>query len=151
MFRIFEMHYVNKDISAADIDCIPFDERFIEDYKTSYNEAFHPMREALGIRPYDWYSDLEDIRQLSSDIWLLTEGDELIGSVACYGNEVDDLFVSSKYKGQGYGRKLLYWGMDKIRKSGYKDIVLHVAQWNENACKLYESAEFEITKTEEIG
>ena len=151
MFQVFEMHFDKKDLPAADIDCIPFDERFIEDYKTFYNAAFYPMRKALGIKPYNWYSNLEDIRALSSDIYLLTEGDELIGAVACYGNEVDDLFVSGKYKGQGYGRKLLYWAMDKIRASGYNDIVLHVAKWNENACKLYESAGFVITKTEDIG
>ena len=151
MFQVFEMHFDKKDIPAVVIDCIPFDERFIEDYKTFYNAAFYPMRKALGIKPYNWYSNLEDIRALSSDIYLLTEGDELIGAVACYGNEVDDLFVSGKYKGQGYGRKLLYWAMDKIRASGYNDIVLHVAKWNENACKLYESAGFVITKTEDIG
>lgn len=145
------MHYDKKDIPAVDIDCISFDERFIEDYKASYNEAFYPMREALGIKPYNWYSDLEDIRKLSSDIYLLADGDELIGAVSCYGNEVDDLFVSGKYKGQGYGRKLLYWAMDKIRVSGYNDIVLHVAKWNENACRLYESAGFVITRTEDIG
>ena len=151
MFQVFEMHFDKKELPAADIDCIPFDERFIEEYKTSYNAAFYPMRKALGIKPYNWYSNLEDIRALSSDIYLLTEGDELIGAVACYGNEVDDLFVSGKYKGQGYGRKLLYWAMDKIHASGYNDIVLHVAKWNENACKLYESAGFVITKTEDIG
>lgn len=145
------MHFDKKDLPVADICCIPFDERFIEEYKTFYNAAFYPMRKALGIKPYNWYSNLEDIRALSSDIYLLTEGDELIGAVACYGNEVDDLFVCGKYKGQGYGRKLLYWAMDKIRASGYNDIVLHVAKWNENACKLYESAGFVITKTEDIG
>ena len=151
MFQVFEMHFDKNDLPVADIDCIPFDERFIEEYKSFYNAAFYPMRKALGIKPYEWYSNLEDIRALSSDIYLLTEGDELIGAVACYGNEVDDLFVSGKYKGQGYGRKLLYWAMDKIRASGYNDIVLHVAKWNENACKLYESAGFVITKTEDIG
>lgn len=44
--------------------------------------------------------------------------EELIGSVACYGNEIDDLFVVGAYRHKGYGKQLLIWAMDHIASSG---------------------------------
>ena len=43
-------------------------------------------------------------------------GEEIIGSVACYGNEIDDLIVNAKYQNRGYGKQLLLWGMNHIRE-----------------------------------
>lgn len=44
-------------------------------------------------------SDYKQIQDKSKYIFLLMDNDRLVGSVACYGNEVDDLFVDKKYQG----------------------------------------------------
>ncbi len=150
MITVCEMLYDKDEIMPSEAELISFDDRFIEEYRDYYNRAFRPMREALNIKPYDWYADTEAIRAKAKDIFLLTEGEELIGSVACYGNEVDDLFVTDEYKRKGYGRKILLWAMDHIRSQGHKDIVLHVAMWNSNALRLYTDTGFRITKTEDV-
>lgn len=150
-FRVFEMRRDNKEIPSAEISCIPFDKRYLEQYRTGYNAAFRPMREALDIRPYDWYHDCKDILDKSSDIFILIEGEELIGSVACYGNEIDDLFVSGPFRHQGYGRLLLVWAMNRITSCGYGEMIIHVAEWNENAVKMYMNEGFIISKTEDIS
>ena len=54
-FRVYEMRRSCKDIPAARMQCIPFDRRYLEQYKSGYNAVFRPMREALIIKPYDWY------------------------------------------------------------------------------------------------
>jgi len=144
------MKYTGNDIPSSGIDCIPFDERYIEQYMKHYNDAFYPMRKALDIKPYNWYSDLSAIRKKCSDLFLLTDGNDLIGSVACYGNEVDDLFVSDNYRNAGYGRKLLLWGMNHIREEGGQEILLHVAEWNQNALKMYLDIGFEIARIEQV-
>lgn len=151
MFIVYEMFFDKETIPEAKVECDIFESRFAESYMELYNRAFHPMREALGIRPYDWYSDISAIKAKSDDIYLLTEGDELIGSVACYGNEIDDLFVYEKYLMKGYGRQMLYWAMNYLRGKGYKEIVLHVAEWNDHALKMYLDAGFEIRKKEQIN
>ena len=70
--------------------------------------------------------------------------------MACYGNEIDDLFVSETHLRRGYGRELLLWAMDCIRSRGYDEIVLHVAAWNEGAVRMYRREGFVITKSEII-
>ena len=155
MFRVFEMKRNAENIPDAEIDCVVFTgdvfEQHTEQYKTAYNSAYRPMREALGIRPYDWFCDGGASLEENPDIFLLIEDNYLVGSVACYKNELDDLFVRNGFTGKGYGRKLLLWGMKHIADQGYKDIVLHVAEWNKNAVKMYINEGFIITGQEDIG
>ena len=75
----------------------------------------------------------------------------LFGSVACYGNEIDDLFVVGAYRQKGYGKQLLIWAMDHIASSGYDELILHVAEWNRSAVKLYMNEGFRIVKTDVIS
>ena len=150
-FRVYEMRRSCKDISAARMQCIPFDRRYLEQYKSGYNAAFRPMREALNIKPYDWYHDSNKILDKSSDIYLLVEEKTLIGSIACYGNEIDDLFVVGAYRHKGYGKQLLIWAMDHMASSGYDELILHVAEWNRSAVKLYMNEGFRIVKTDVIS
>ncbi|MBR4223824.1 MAG: GNAT family N-acetyltransferase, partial [Oscillospiraceae bacterium] len=150
MFKVYEMRRGTDDIPASAISPVPLDAGRIAEYKRSYNAAFRPMREALGIAPFDWYTDDGELPDKAEDIYVLTDGEELIGSVACYGNEIDDLFVSETHLRRGYGRELLLWAMDCIRSRGYDEIVLHVAAWNEGAVRMYRREGFVITKSEII-
>ena len=75
---------------------------------------------------------------------------EIIGSVACYGNEIDDLVVNKKYQHKGYGKQLLLWGMQHIRSNNKEPIVLHVAEWNMEALTLYKKIGFEIESRERV-
>ena len=108
------------------------------------------MRKALEIEPYNFLSDYEQIREKVSDIYLLVEDGEIVGSVACYGNEIDDLIVNKKYQQRGYGKQLLLWGMQQIRKENDKPITLHVAEWNRNALRLYKNVGFEVISSEKV-
>ncbi|MDE6302714.1 MAG: GNAT family N-acetyltransferase [Clostridia bacterium] len=132
------------------IKCVPFQERFFEEYKRIYNECFYEMRKCLDIKPYCFLSDYAQIKDKCKDIFLLIDNDILVGSVACYGNEIDDLFVAKQFQRQGIGRQLLLWGMKYIRDKNDCPIHLHVAAWNKNAVELYKSVGFTITNTEII-
>ena len=87
----------------------------------------------------------------ASDIYIFTRGNELVGAVACYGNEIDDLFVSESNLRHGYGRKLLIWALNQIASRGYKKCVVHVAEWNQGAVRMYLNEGFEIVKKEIIS
>lgn len=154
MFVVYEMRFEKKAVSSPEIDCIPFDdevfEKYQEQYKEAYNAAFRPMREALGIKPYDWFSEGGAVLKENPDIYLFIDEGELIGSVGCFGNEIDDLFVQSKYQNKGYGRKLLILAMNNIISKGYDDIRLHVAEWNKGAVQMYLREGFVIVQKEEI-
>ncbi len=48
--------------------------------------------------PYNFYSDFEQIKDKIKDIFLLLQDEIIVGSVACYGKEIDDLVVNKKYQ-----------------------------------------------------
>ena len=146
---VYEMTYDKKSVPLPEIVCIPVIEAQFAEYKAIYNECFYPMRHSLGIRPYMWFSE-ESVIESSEDIFVYLRDGEIIGSVACKGNEIDDLIVRTDEMNKGYGRKLLFWAMDHIRKQNDSPICLHVAEWNKNAVHLYEKAGFVISKREQV-
>lgn len=151
-FTVYEMQTNIAEIEAqVDIECIRFDKRFFEEYKRIYNECFYDMRKSLDIKPFCFLSDYTQIQDKINNIFLFMDNDSIVGSVACYGNEVDDLFVNKKYQGQGFGRQLLLWAMKYITRKNNNPIVLHVAAYNKTAIGLYKSIGFTITKTEIIN
>lgn len=141
----YEMKYVKDDIEKNNILCIPFEQKYFQQYMKIYNACFYEMRKCLAIEPYNFLSDYKQIREKSKDIFLLVSGEEIIGSVACYGNEIDDLIVNEKFQNKGYGKQLLLWGMSHIRQASNEPILLHVAKWNEKALMLYKKVGFDIT------
>lgn len=146
----YEMNYDKAFVEQSTISCIPFEIQYFEQYKTIYNECFYDMRKALDIEPYNYLNDYEQIREKVSDIYLLVKDNEIIGSVACYGNEIDDLIVDKKYQRKGYGKQLLLWGMQQIQKKNATPITLHVAEWNQDALRLYKNVGFEIVSSERV-
>ncbi|MBQ7795094.1 MAG: GNAT family N-acetyltransferase [Lachnospiraceae bacterium] len=150
-FRVFVMQYEGKVGVQSEISCVPFEEAYFEEYKKIYNECFYDMRKALERKPYCWLNEYSQISEHVGEIYLLLEQGEIIGSVACYGNEVDDLIVNQRFQHRGYGRKLLGWAMERIRERSSEPITLHVAEWNEKAVSLYRSCGFEIAEVLTIG
>lgn len=145
-----EMKYDYVAVEQSTVICIPFEERYFEQYKRIYNECFYDMRKALEIEPYNYLKGYEQIKEKVNNIHLLVKEEEIIGSVACYGNEIDDLIVNKKYQKKGYGKQLLLWGMQHIRRLNGEPITLHVAEWNQNALRLYKEVGFEVVSSERV-
>ena len=140
----------NTVIPESDIECVPFDEAYVSEYRAAYNAAFYPMRKALDIEPYNWFSDDSAVLEKAADTYMFISEGELIGAVSCYGNEIDDLFVSMSKQGKGYGRELLLWAINHIREKNSEPITLHVAEWNQRALKMYQGVGFTIRSVEKI-
>ena len=121
------------------------------EYRRVYDECFHEMRTALALTPVNCCDDDEKLLLKASQIFILEEKGSLIGSVAVYGNEIDDLIVAKEFQGKGYGRALLEFAVHNMQNRGIAPIILHVADWNRNAVRLYLKRGFKIVKTETIG
>ena len=146
----YEMQFSSKTVQESDINLESFSDDFYSEYEKIYNECFFDMRKSLNVEPYNFYSAIEQLDNKKQNIYVLWDGDTLIGSVACYGNEIDDLIVNKDYQNKGVGRKLLLWAIEHIRSNNDEPIILHVAKWNEKALKLYLDNGFEISKIEKI-
>ncbi len=146
----YEMLY-NKALKYQnDIICVPFQKEYWNEYMKIYNECFYKMRKALEVEPINFYYDYSQIKDKMNDIFLFLQNGVIIGAVSCYENEINDLIVEQSFQGQGIGQKLLLWGMNHIKEQGYEEIILHVAEWNQNAVKLYLKNGFSIRKRERV-
>ena len=146
----YEMIY-NKGLKYHnDIICVSFQKEYWNEYMKIYNECFYKMRKALEVEPINFYYDYSQIKDKIKDIFLYLQNGVIAGAVSCYENEIDDLIVEKSFQGQGIGQKLLLWGMNHIKEQGYEEIILHVAEWNQNAVKLYLKNGFSIKKRERV-
>ncbi len=84
-FKVYEMEYRGEAAAASDINLFQLSEEYYPQYEKIYNECFRDMRKALDIKPYDYYSDIEQLREKAENIYLLTDGNTIIGSVVCFG------------------------------------------------------------------
>ena len=145
----YEMQYKKINLNEkTTVVCVPFEKKYFEEYKKICNECFYDMRKSLDIEPYNFLSDFQQISDKVKDIFLFVKNEEIIGSIACYGNEIDDLVVNKKFQKKGYGKQLLLWGMQYLRNKNDEPIILHVAEWNKNAISLYKKVGFEVINIE---
>ena len=146
----YEMLYNKAFEYQNDIICVPFQKEYWNEYMSIYNECFYKMRKALEVEPINFYYEYSQIKDKIKDIFLYLQNGGIIGAVSCYENELDDLIVEKSFQGQGIGQKLLLWGINHIKEQGYEEIILHVAEWNQNAVKLYLKNGFSIVKRERV-
>lgn len=131
-------------VKKENIICVPFEEKYWNEYMKIYNDCFYEMRRELEIEPINFYSEYSQMKDRAGNTFLSLQNGEITGAVSCYGNELDDLIVKKEFQRQGLGQKLLLWGMNHIKEQGFDEIILHVAEWNRNAVKLYEKNGFVI-------
>ena len=145
-FFVYEMEYTDAVHEMSGIEMIPFHDRYYSQYEHIYNECFFDMRKALEIEPYSFLSNIQQIKDKKENIFLLMDGETVMGSVGCYGTEIDDLIVDKKYQGRGFGKQLLLWAIEHIREYTVGPITLRVAECNQRAVKLYIQNGFVIKK-----
>ena len=148
-FTVHTMEYAGGRAETS-LDLRTYRDSDYEEYRAMYNGCFLAMRTALGIRPAECCKTREELAQSRSEIWVLERSGVLAGSVAVYGNEIDDLVVKGDFQGRGLGRALLQWALALLEAEGRGPAVLHVADWNRRAMELYRKQGFRIIKTEVI-
>ena len=120
-----------------------------EEYKRIYEVCFRDMRTALQRFPVDCCDSKEELEHKKDKIYILEIDGKLVGSVAIYDNEIDDLIVGKSYQRADYGEALLQFAISHMQSNNISPIVLHVADWNQGAIKMYMKNGFAIVKTEE--
>ena len=50
----YEMKYVKDNIEKSNIVCIPFGQKYFQQYMKIYNACFYEMRKSLDIKPYNF-------------------------------------------------------------------------------------------------
>lgn len=66
-----------------------------------------------------------------------------------YG-EIWGIYLLQDYWGKGFGKKLINWGVDRIKEFGFYKATLWVLKENTNAREFYEHLGFEFDGTEKL-
>jgi ribosomal protein S18 acetylase RimI-like enzyme len=143
------MEYVGGSVESF-ITLKQYSDEYFEEYKKVYEDCFCEMRTALDLHPINACDSKEELLAKQNDIFIYMEDDKIIGSVAIYDNEIDDLIIAKSYQRKGYGKLLLNFAISRIQNNSNSSIILHVADWNRNAVNLYLKNGFKITKTETV-
>ena len=134
----------------SDLTTVTFEEKYYEAYRSIYHDCFYEMRKALGLQPFNACDSIEQLLDKKDCMFLLLTQKEIVGSVAIYENEIDDLIVARKFQNQGNGRKLLQFAISFMQKRDIAPITLHVAEWNQKAILLYKNTGFVVSEIKTV-
>jgi ribosomal protein S18 acetylase RimI-like enzyme len=67
-----------------------------------------------------------------------------------YSGEISAIYLLQNYRGNGIGKQLLNWGIERLKDSGFIMAVLWVLKENQNAIRFYEKQGFLHDGTERI-
>lgn len=137
----------DKNVSQDTFDGITFTEATKDDitkFTDVMNNGFKEDKEDK------FTEDVFESRFVDPDskIYLMEKDNELIAASIINYNEkfslgyISNLAVYKKYRGQGYGKKLLSLNISEIKKNGMETATLHVVGTNESALNLYRKAGF---------
>ena len=146
---VHEMEYKGGQM-VSDLRLRHYSDSDYRNYRKIYEECFHEMRTALQRFPVDICASREELEQEKGNIYILEVDGKLIGSVAIYGNEIDDLIVAKNFQRRGYGEALLQFAVSFLQRIHIAPIILHVADWNQGAIKMYLKNGFDIVGTEVV-
>ena len=144
------MQYTGGEMPSPSLALRRYQDADYPAYRDICNDCFAGMRRALGLTPVNCCDTREELLKKSQNIFILEIDNQLAGSVAIYGNEIDDLFVAKSCQRKGYGQGLLRFAVARMQRAGVSPILLHVADWNCGAVELYERNGFRIIKTETV-
>ena len=125
-----------------------YSDKYFLEYKRIYEDCFCEMRTALELQPVNCCDSKEELLKKQNDIYMYVKNGVIIGSIAIYDNEIDDLVIAKDFQRKGYGLLLLNFAIAHIQKKYVSPIILRVADWNKGAINLYLKNGFEIVKTE---
>lgn len=151
-FRSHFMTYEGTELEQKACEIIPYEDSYYEACQKISSIAFHEMRLRVGLessiaQPSE--EGREHYRNNAEDIFILKEGEEVIG---CYGvadDELDWVTVDTNKQGQGYGKQLVTHAINTCLERGHEKIVLWCVEKN-TARSLYEKVGFKSVRIHEL-
>lgn len=142
---VHEMRYYGEKVNS-DINVVNYNDEYYNDYRSICCDCFRNLSIAVNKDPDSFYSR-EEMLNKKSNVFILFIDKEMVGSVEIYDNIIDHLFVNIKYQNKGYGKKLLFFAINRLQEVGIKKIILSVADLNKEAIQLYLNIGFQCTNT----
>ncbi len=123
------MTYSGGKVDDCKYKIIQYEDKHYLETRTVIREAYHKMQVAVGIEEENFeYPPNEAQRKLyledAENRYLMLLENEIIASITLDDEEIDDLVVSVKHQGKGYGRELMAFAINKLIDDGYDQLEL---------------------------
>lgn len=148
-FGVEFMQYAGGPFPEPPLSVRMYEDEDFDAYLQALSDAFYELRRANNIKPYAVTEENRDeakkhFRKLGDRIYLfLTPDGSLLGSALIRPDGVlDNLFVDPAYGGQGYGKKITHYMINRCLEQGISPVTLDVIDTNTRAIRLYESVGF---------
>lgn len=153
-FGMHQMHYNGSEQPKSDMEFVPYEDKYFEQYVEGMRTCFYEMRRVHDFQPHlCWEFSKEKREELLSskdNIFLLLVNGNVAASASVKKNDSDSLgpiFVVPACQGKGYGRIMTQFAINEALHRGIDDIYLEVVEWNKRAVNLYISLGFDIIQT----
>ncbi|MDR7856602.1 GNAT family N-acetyltransferase [Tissierella sp.] len=157
-YSVYRFEYKGDGFNEPDIRAVKYEDKYYEDKIRLESESFSVLRRENDIKPYNWYLSaskeaIENNRratlQEKDNIYLFFENNEIVGASMVKNAEIDLLFVSIRYQGKGYGKKILEFTINRGLEQNPTSVNLNTLASNEKALKLYENIGFKVVQAQD--
>lgn len=153
-YRCPNLIYRGKEKFDLDIDFVFYEDKYYDQYLKCTHECFYELRKNNDFKPYLVPKSEEERYRLMENkdsIYLkLNNNEEIISTVTVKDGYIDNVMVSQKYQGKGYGKKITQFAINKSLEQGAQPIYLCYVEGNEKANNLYKSLGFETLQVIDI-
>lgn len=147
-YSSFNMILNNREKTNDILDKIKLSKENIEDYVDVYNKSFMDMPHGTYIEIEDGRGYLEN-KNHNEDYFIVLDKGESIGflNTTIEGNKgFFDIGLVKKYRGKGYGKKLLETAIQYLNEKEVEEICLTVIEKNNIAYEMYKKRGFRVYK-----
>jgi Acetyltransferases len=143
--------YTGKLFLEVDINPIKYSENYFFKELEMESIIFYELRKENNIKPYRVIEssdkELEEIKEFfdknKDNFYLLTNNEELIGSVLIVENYIQSLCINKQYQRKGLGTKLIRYAINQLLiNTKYEYVELNILPGNTEAEKFYKKIGF---------
>jgi ribosomal protein S18 acetylase RimI-like enzyme len=139
-----EWVYNGGTFPESHLEFVKYEDKHFEKFLKVLQDSYYELHVKNDLKPY--VAPEDSVREYKLNhkdkVYLFFDHEELVASVTTGKGEIDNVMVAPNFQGQGYGRKALEFGMNKLFEEGYKDIRICFIEGNKSAENLYTSLGF---------
>lgn len=154
---LYLMGYSGPGFQEPALDLVTYQDELFTPYLQVNNAAFYALRQEAGLEPNVFpeaaFADEElrrEVQAKGSNIWLLRSSGEAVGLVELENGLIETVAVDGRLQGQGLGKALTQFAVNRLRERGVGEVLLVVGEPNVRARKLYERLGFETLQVDEL-
>ncbi len=143
------MTYSGQGFEHIDLDLIPYEDKYYEEYVEIIDEAFYQMCIDNNLTPNSASKSKtlrKELENSKDEFALLILDSKLKGVVQVTEDHISRVMTDKYIRNKGYGRLLVKYASNKIIKNGLEP-KLFIMDTNKDARKLYESLDYDLTST----